>query len=118
MGYRHTFITTDYFQNLPEEFIEKYDKAFYLPKGDDSAPIASKDCKKCYFFDDIIRDIHLLLKEKNKNGYAPSSRYAVLLGEEGDVRRIVITELGYVEDGELDRINDPWSITDGEPSWD
>jgi hypothetical protein len=54
----------------------------------------------------------VLLLLKNREGYAPTVHYAVLLGEEGDVQRVTITEEGFVIETVVGRVSDPWGYVE------
>jgi hypothetical protein len=92
MGYRSTFVTEDLYFLVPEWFVEKWPNIHYgEDDGKPAFPLAAKFERKFYSGaeDELFIDIARVLKE-NPDNY-PVEATLVLLHEDGEVDRVIIS---------------------------
>jgi hypothetical protein len=92
VGYRSTFVTEDVYFPLPDWFTEKWTSISYGEMdGKPAFPIASKFERKFYsgVEEELFTDLARVLKENDED--YPREIILVLLHEDGEIDRVIIT---------------------------
>lgn len=95
MGYRTTFVSQDYYEDLPEWFVEKWKD--YINFGEHrnkkpSWPISSKWERKFYSGtdEDLFLDVARILRENTDPVWAGYGIEFVLMHEDGEVTKVKV----------------------------